>query len=177
MELLQEIIFVLTPDDRNRWILGYAPRPVAGGANQQLGAVFSLPGRYDALRDPGGPLSGICRRGQNDQNDQSAENSRKVIVDHTSSSHCSTARVSVTRLMRGKYITCRGQACRTSCSSIARKAAVGLQNDPLSGKQENASFDTLTILLDTTRLCWRRPLSQGKAQNRKFGITGGNHGI
>ena len=29
-----------------------------------------------------GPLSGICRRGQCGQNNQNAESSRKVIVDH-----------------------------------------------------------------------------------------------
>src|SRR5450755_4622644 len=107
MQLLYEIIFLLTPDDRNGCILGYALRAVACIADKQLGAEFSLPGRCDAVRDHGYLLSGICRsgqRGQSDQSDQSGGNSRKVIVEHVLPSHRSTARVPVIVTTRWNHL-------------------------------------------------------------------------
>ena len=75
MQLLCEKFFLLTPDDWSGCIFGYAIVAMACVANQQLGAEFGL--RVRTWDD----LSGICRRGQRGQNDQSGENSRKVIVD------------------------------------------------------------------------------------------------
>jgi hypothetical protein len=65
MQLLQEVIFRLTSDDRNGRISADAVRAMAFVANGQLGAEFSIRARiWDTL-------SGKCRRGQNDQNAES----------------------------------------------------------------------------------------------------------
>jgi hypothetical protein len=65
MQLFQEVIFRLTSDDRNGCISADAVRAVAFVANAQLGAEFSIRARiWDTL-------SGMCRRGQNDQNAES----------------------------------------------------------------------------------------------------------
>jgi hypothetical protein len=65
MQLFQEVIFRLTSDDRNGCISADAVRAVAFVANAQLGAEFSIRARiWDAL-------SGMYRRGQNDQNAES----------------------------------------------------------------------------------------------------------
>src|SRR5271156_2103585 len=111
MQLLYEIIFLLTPDDRNGCIVGCALRAMARVADEQFGAEFSLPGRCDAVRDRGDLLCGIRRRGQRGQNDQSAENSRKAIVDHVLPSHRSTARglLTVTNALEPPK-ACRNQA-------------------------------------------------------------------
>src|SRR5260370_28187347 len=89
MQLLYEIIFLLTPDDRSSCISGEAVVAVAGVANEQLGAEDRLGLGGISRRGQRGHLNsmlnGICRRGQrgqNDQNDQNAETSRKVIVGH-----------------------------------------------------------------------------------------------
>jgi len=61
-QLFQEVIFRLTRDERNGCHSAYAVHAVAFVANAQLGAEFSIRARiWDTL-------SGICRRGQNDQN-------------------------------------------------------------------------------------------------------------
>ncbi len=67
MQLFQEVIFRLTPDDRNGCTFAEAVRAVAFVAHAQLGAEFSIRARIRAT------LSGMCWRGQNDQNDQNAE--------------------------------------------------------------------------------------------------------
>src|SRR5262249_44815818 len=84
MQLLYEIIFLLTPDDGSSGISGDAVVAVACVANEQLGAEdglglggISRRGHRGYLN---GMLNGICRRGQRGQNDQNAEDSRKVIV-------------------------------------------------------------------------------------------------
>src|SRR5262249_19265890 len=86
MQLLYEIIFLLTPDDRSSRISGYAGVAVACVANEQLGAEdrLGLSGisRRGQRGHLNGMLNGICRRGQRGQNDQNAEDSRKVIVGH-----------------------------------------------------------------------------------------------
>jgi hypothetical protein len=62
MQLFQEVIFRLTSDDRNGRTSADAVRAVAFVANAQLGAEFSIRARiWDTL-------SGVCRRGQSDQN-------------------------------------------------------------------------------------------------------------
>src|SRR5258708_4898986 len=119
MQLLYEIIFLLTPDDRNGCIMGYALLAVACVADEQLGAEFSLPGRCDAVRDHGRLLNGICRRGRRGkrgESDESAENRRKVIVDHVLPSHRSTARgpVIVTSALEPPK-ACRNRACGARC--------------------------------------------------------------
>ena len=65
MQLFQEVIFRLTSDDRNGCISADPVRAVAFAANAQLGAEFSIRARI------WGTLSGMCRRGQNDQNAES----------------------------------------------------------------------------------------------------------
>ena len=72
MELLYEIIFLLTPDHRNGRVFGYTVLAVACVANQHLGAEFCLRTRsWDGV-------SGICRRGQRAQNAQNAQNGHKI---------------------------------------------------------------------------------------------------
>jgi hypothetical protein len=67
-QLLEQIILLLTPDDRNAWAFGYAVVAMAGIANEQFGAEFSTGAQiWDGL-------SGICRRGQRGHNGQNAEN-------------------------------------------------------------------------------------------------------
>src|SRR5262245_15844656 len=61
VQLFQEVIFRLTSDDRNVCIFADAIRAMAFVANGQLGAEFSIRARIWVT------LSGICRRGQNDQ--------------------------------------------------------------------------------------------------------------
>ena len=62
MQLFQEVVFRLTPDERNGCISAHAVHAVAFVANAQLGAEFSIRARiWDGL-------SGNCRRGQDDQN-------------------------------------------------------------------------------------------------------------
>src|SRR5258707_11425675 len=67
MQLLYEIIFLLTPDDRSGCTSGYAVRAVAGVANEQLGAEDRLGLSGISRRGPrghlNGMLNGICRRG------------------------------------------------------------------------------------------------------------------
>jgi hypothetical protein len=72
VQLLDEIIFPLTPDDRNGWIFGDPAAAVAGVANQQLGAKLGL--------------SGFCRHRSRGQRGQNAEKGRKTIGDHVL--HC-----------------------------------------------------------------------------------------
>ena len=98
MQLLYEITFLLTPEDRNGRIFGCAALTVACVANQQLGAEFCLRDRtWDGI-------SGICRCGQRGQNAQNDENSRNVIVDHVYAAHCSSAHGPVTRPTRGNHL-------------------------------------------------------------------------
>src|SRR5258708_26510619 len=70
-QLFEEIILLLTPDDRNARTFGYAIVAMASIANEQFGAEFSLHARIR------GGLSGICRwgrRGKRGQRGQNAEN-------------------------------------------------------------------------------------------------------
>jgi hypothetical protein len=64
MQLFQEVIFRLTPDDRNGCTFAEAVRAVAFAADAQLGAEFSI-------RAWIGDTLSMCRRGQNDQNAES----------------------------------------------------------------------------------------------------------
>jgi hypothetical protein len=91
LQLLYEIIFLQTPDDRSDATSGYTIATVACIANKQFGVEdglglsgISRRGHRWHLRDMRrrghcAPVSGSSQRGQNDQN---AEYSRKVIVDH-----------------------------------------------------------------------------------------------
>src|SRR5258707_12676602 len=116
MELLYEIIFLLTPDDRSSSISGDAGVAVAGVANEQLGAEdrLGLSGisRRGQRGHLNGMLSGICRRGLRGQNDQNAETSRKVIVGHVLT--LPPVRVPAVRdatIALEPPETCRSQAC------------------------------------------------------------------
>src|SRR5207249_2258475 len=94
MQLLEEVIFLQTPDDRRGCIPWYTVSAVACVANQELGAEDGLglsgisqrghrwPLGDMSCRGVRGPLGGICRRGQRGENNQNAEYSRKMIVDH-----------------------------------------------------------------------------------------------
>src|SRR6185369_6407977 len=92
-QLLEEVIFLQTPDDRGGRSLWNAVHAMACAANQELGAedglgLSGISSRChrgslgDMSRRMGGTLRGICRRAQRDENGQNAENSRKMIVDH-----------------------------------------------------------------------------------------------
>src|SRR5437879_11988163 len=86
MQLLCEIIFLQTPDDRSGGTSGDAVVAVACVANEQLGAKDGLGlgdiSRRRQRRLLNGMLNGTCRRGQRGHNDKDAENSRNVIAGH-----------------------------------------------------------------------------------------------
>ena len=93
MHLLEQVIFLQTPDDRSACRSWYAIGTVARVADQELGAEDGLGlsdiserSHHRPLRDMSrrmrGPLSGICRRGQRRENSQNRENSRTMIADH-----------------------------------------------------------------------------------------------
>jgi hypothetical protein len=42
---------------------------------------------------------------------------------------------------------------------------------------EGIMVDTMAILLNTKKRGWRKQPGQGKAQSRKFEVTGGHHGF
>src|SRR5258708_4465423 len=72
-QLLQDIIFLQTPDDRNTLQFGRAVHTVAYPTNHQLAAD-------DGLRFSG--ISRSCRNGQRGENAEQAANRRNAIVRH-----------------------------------------------------------------------------------------------